>query len=201
MTNKVKIFTGQIDAPLSPIGEKQSELLEKYISENFNISAVYSSDLIRAKKTVENLACSCNVPLVLSRNLREIDAGLWQGKTMEEIEEVFSEQLCVWHSNQINCCLNGGETVKNAIDRAINEVIEIARKNADRTVVVCAHGLAIRALWCSACGTNLSDMTKIRFASNASVSLFTFSDEKLTPVFYDKNDFLGNFSTSMPEKF
>lgn len=176
-------------------------MLKKYIRENFSVSAVYSSDLARAKETVESLSLSCGVPLLLSKNLREINAGLWQGKTMSEIESLYPEQSALWHSDMSLCRPEGGESVKEAVERVIGKITDIAEKHDGKTVAVCVHGLAIRALFCYALNLPLSKMNTVKFVSNASISTFTYANGIYKSVEYDNADYLGNLSTNMPEKF
>ena len=44
-------FAGQTDFDLSKLGYAQAECVGKYISQNFKIDHIYSSDLIRAYNT------------------------------------------------------------------------------------------------------------------------------------------------------
>ena len=200
-TNNEKIFTGQIDAKLSDIGKEQAKLLEKYVCANYKISAVYSSDLIRAENTVKNIAKDFNIPFVLTKNLREINAGLWQGKTMQQIENLYPQQCSIWHTDLFDCYPDGGESVKEAIERVVNEVLKIARNNIGKTVIVCTHGLAIRGLAYFSNKQTTVGINKTKFTSNATISRFVFENNKLSLIEYDKNDFLGELATGMPERF
>ncbi len=44
-------FAGHSDFDLSEIGHKQAELAAEYISKNFTVDYIYSSDLLRAYNT------------------------------------------------------------------------------------------------------------------------------------------------------
>lgn len=77
-------FTGQFDAPLSALGERQADALAaRLASQRFD--ALVASDLIRASVTAERISHVVGLPLTLDPALREISMGAWEGRTGHEI--------------------------------------------------------------------------------------------------------------------
>jgi broad specificity phosphatase PhoE len=80
-------WQGQADPPLSPLGERQAEEAAERLAEVASVRAVWTSDLVRARRTAELIASRLGVERVQPEpRLRERDVGSWSGLTREEIE-------------------------------------------------------------------------------------------------------------------
>lgn len=81
-------WQGQADPPLSQLGERQAEEAADRLAEIASITAVWTSDLARARRTAELIASRLGVGRVREEpRLRERDVGSWSGLTREEIED------------------------------------------------------------------------------------------------------------------
>jgi broad specificity phosphatase PhoE len=81
-------WQGQADPSLSPLGERQAEEAGDQLAEIASITAVWTSDLARARRTAEIIASRLGVERVRDEpRLRERDVGSWSGLTRAEIEE------------------------------------------------------------------------------------------------------------------
>jgi broad specificity phosphatase PhoE len=81
-------WQGQADPPLSPLGEQQAEEAAERLAEIACITTVWTSDLVRARRTAELIASRLGVDRVRDEpRLRERDVGSWSGLTRAEIEE------------------------------------------------------------------------------------------------------------------
>ncbi|MBC8238109.1 MAG: histidine phosphatase family protein [Helicobacteraceae bacterium] len=77
-------YNGHINIPLSENGKKQAKhIAQKLQDEAFD--AVYCSDLLRAKQTLE--AFDIAAPIVYTEKLREKSWGMHEGKSFEELEQ------------------------------------------------------------------------------------------------------------------
>jgi broad specificity phosphatase PhoE len=83
-------WQGQADPPLSLFGEEQAAAAAPRID---GVSAVYTSDLVRALRTAEIIAARLGIPVAADPRLRERQAGPWQGKTRAEIEAAWPGYL------------------------------------------------------------------------------------------------------------
>jgi broad specificity phosphatase PhoE len=81
-------WQGHADAPLSPFGERQAEDAAERLAEIATIATVWTSDLVRARRTAEIIAARLGVDEVRTEpRIRERDVGSWSGLTRDEIEE------------------------------------------------------------------------------------------------------------------
>ena len=96
--NKEKIFLGQTDRDLTKLGYKQAELTAEFLRET-KIDAVYSSSLIRAVNTAKAIANLKGLDVIKCSNLREINAGDWEGRSYENIAEVYPKMWKIWQNS------------------------------------------------------------------------------------------------------
>ncbi|HEY7850612.1 MAG TPA: histidine phosphatase family protein [Ktedonobacterales bacterium] len=88
--NSESRFTGQTDAPLSPLGERQAAALaERLATSRFH--AIVSSDLSRARATAERIAFRIGQPVILDPDLREIAMGVWEGRSVAEVRREWAD--------------------------------------------------------------------------------------------------------------
>jgi broad specificity phosphatase PhoE len=86
--NAVSRWQGQADPPLSPFGERQAEDAGALLAEIAEFTAVWASNLVRARRTADLIAKHLGIAYVREEpRLRERDVGAWSGLTRDEIEE------------------------------------------------------------------------------------------------------------------
>ena len=86
--NAASRWQGQADPPLSPFGERQAEDAGARLAEIATITAVWASNLVRARRTGDLIAQRLGIAQVREEPLlRERDVGAWSGLTRDEIEE------------------------------------------------------------------------------------------------------------------
>ncbi|MCL1883078.1 MAG: histidine phosphatase family protein [Defluviitaleaceae bacterium] len=94
--NVAKKLQGSVDIPLNKAGLNQAErLAERLSSEPCDI--IYTSDLMRAKKTAEIINSRHNVELVTTPNLREAGFGEFEGQCIadEKVRKAFGAYMDV----------------------------------------------------------------------------------------------------------
>lgn len=148
--NVANIMQGHTDAPLTEIGIKQAkDLGEVFKDINFNV--VFSSDLLRARRTAEFILAERNLAINTSHILRERNYGKYDGGPLgvyrEENKEIF-EKMKNMHRlerRKINVA-SGVESDEEMYNRLIPFLKELAVAHADKTVLVTTHGGIIRVL-------------------------------------------------------
>lgn len=89
-------FQGRFDAPVSPAGEQQLELLSLRFR-NEPIDVIYTSPLTRARKTAEAVAkYHPDLPVLIDHDLTEIDCGRMENLLLTEIAEQFPTTARHW---------------------------------------------------------------------------------------------------------
>lgn len=189
--NKARKFTGQLDIPLDEIGLEQAKSTAGYVLENYKIDAIYSSDLIRAIDTAKPVADALGMPINTDRNLREINAGCWQGRDIEDLKVEYPEAFRKWVTDVGLARCGDGESSEEMSVRCEAVFRKIAKENEGKTVFVATHGGVVRAIRCVWMGIPLSEMKNVSHVSNSSVTVAEYDNEtdtaKLTLIGYDEH--------------
>lgn len=190
-------FAGHLDSPLTALGRLQAVKSAEYISANYRVDAVYSSDLCRAAAVGETVAKGCGLPVIYDQCLREIYAGQWQGKAFDVLERDFPSYL-VWRNDIGNAVCDGGESVEELQKRVFGTVTKIAEENPGKTVVITTHATVIRALQCLCEKKPLGQMKDVPWGGNASISHIRYDNGELKALFFGFTDHLGEYSSKFP---
>ncbi|MBE0669602.1 MAG: histidine phosphatase family protein [Anaerolineales bacterium] len=138
------------DAPgLNETGRKQALDASEQM-EGIEISAIYSSDLLRAKQTAEMFAVRLGLPVLLEPRLREINLGVWEGMPSEDIEAQYPQELADRARRPFRAHAPDGESPYEVAERVIKAVNEIADKHRDESVLIVAHGISLAVVICQA---------------------------------------------------
>lgn len=150
--NVAKRVQGTTDIPLNEKGIKQAELLcENLEKENVNLCRIYSSRQIRALTTAEIVGSKYHVVVKVIPGLEEMNLGLFEGHTWDEIEILYPDELKKWQSDKRYNKTPGGESYQDllerlfaAFDRIMKEVKDDLNSGGD--VLVLTHGNVMMAL-------------------------------------------------------
>lgn len=150
MGNTEGRFQGRFDADVTPVGEQQMELLSLRFR-NEKLDALYTSPLLRARRTAEAVNRFHTLPLRLCEGLSELDVGELENRKLSEIAEYFPETAENWDQTPDLCEFPGGETMRQAycrVNRALDRILEESR---GKTVMAVTHGGVIRNLYARVC--------------------------------------------------
>ena len=197
--NRDNVFAGNYDAELLPRGYEQAGLTARYIKENFDVDAVYSSDLQRAYNTALRIAEELELPVTADRRFREIDAGEWDGVAFEQIIKTHPDEFRAWVSDIGHSACPGGENVQQLGERIMPALCERARENDGKTIVVASHATSVRVACALAKYGKASDMEKLSWPSNASVSVLYYDDGSWSAGEYSIDGYMADIRTALPE--
>ncbi|GAA5949104.1 hypothetical protein JCM10213_007092 [Rhodosporidiobolus nylandii] len=135
---------GQIggDAPLSKQGELYMEALPQLIKEKLGDTplTVWTSTLKRTIQTASLLPYE----KLTWKSLDELDAGVCDGMTYEEIEEFYPEDYNARDDDKFNYRYRGGESYRDVVIRLEPVILELERQ--ENILVVC-HQAVLRCLY------------------------------------------------------
>ena len=200
LANAKELFAGHSDFDLSPVGHEQAARAAKYLRENEKISAIYSSDLLRAYHTACPIGEACGIPVIKDTTLREIYAGKWESLSFTEIAEKYPEEYSVWMHDYSKARPVEGESTKDVYERIVPHVLELARKHDGETILVSTHATVVRAFTAYATGYSSEESGRVRFSQNASINLFAYDKGRVSVLRTDVLDHLGELVTLMPQK-
>jgi broad specificity phosphatase PhoE len=144
--NAEHIVQGITDTNLNTQGENQALELANKLKE-IVFYKVYSSDLLRAKRTAEIIALEKKLAVETTQALRERRFGKFEGKRTSELKEIDDiiekldkeRQLSYTHGGEI-------ESDDELLAKLIPFIREIAVASPGQTILLVTHGGVIRAL-------------------------------------------------------
>jgi broad specificity phosphatase PhoE len=141
-------LSGWTDTDLSPRGESQIELLADHFNrQHGHIDALYSSPLIRARRTAEAIGALTGHEPILMDDLREMYFGELDGRPFEELREAYAQLLEADENSEVDDFVwPSGESRSGFTARVLRSTNEIARRHAGRAVGVVTHGGFIATL-------------------------------------------------------
>lgn len=156
----LKRYNGHIDIDITGNGIDQMHRLADSLAGK-KISAVYSSDLIRAVKGAEIIAKKIGLPYTALRELRERSLGAWEGLTAEEIKDRFPFEYAAWETDLLSYRPAGGECVYDVRDRVLPVYRKILNEHAGREIAMLLHGGVNRIILADAIGLDLRNLFSI----------------------------------------
>jgi alpha-ribazole phosphatase len=153
-------YNGHADVGLSDRGIAQYEGMKERLADK-EISACYSSDLTRCATGAGIIGKRLGFAPVLMRNLRELDIGVWEGKTHEELRQEYPVEWQSRFADIVNYRVPGGENLLDLRNRVMPAIGEITEKHRGENVLVIAHGGANRVILLDAIGAPLSSLFNI----------------------------------------
>lgn len=136
--NTDKRFRGLADVELNDKGVEQARNLAKRLSA-MAIAAVYSSPIKRALKTAEIIAEPHHLPIRIEPGFSNVDYGLWQGLTLEEISQEFPILFQQWLEEPQRVSFPNGESIADIGRRALEALQRLAKKHQQENIVIVAH--------------------------------------------------------------
>jgi alpha-ribazole phosphatase len=153
-------YNGHADVPLSERGIAQYHQMKERLADK-DIIACYTSDLIRCATGADVIGSRLGLTPVLEPGLRELDIGIWEGKTWAELMEKYPLE---WHAriaDIVNYRVPGGESLKDLHTRIMPVINAIVERHRGEDVLVVAHGGANRVILLDAAGAPLSSLFNI----------------------------------------
>jgi alpha-ribazole phosphatase len=147
-------FIGHLDVPLSPRGEAQC-VAQAARLRDVPVAALYTSDLLRARRSGELFAATRALSPKVVPALREMAMGRWEGLTAEEIQAREPENFAAWMAGVGTFPFPEGESVPDLAARAWPAFEALVDAHAGATIAVVAHGGTNRTLLCRALGLPL----------------------------------------------
>ena len=147
-------FIGHLDVPLSPLGEQQCEAQAARLR-GLPLAALFSSDLVRARRSAEIIGAPHGLAPTVLPALREMAMGRWDGLTATEIRTREPEAFADWMARVGEFPFPEGESVPDLMARAVPAFEAIAAAHAGQAVAIVAHGGTNRALLCHVFGLPL----------------------------------------------
>ncbi|MBN2892222.1 MAG: histidine phosphatase family protein [Bacteroidales bacterium] len=167
--NTKGIIQGHLPGKLNENGILQAQKAALRLSKE-KIDILYSSDLYRAVETAaEVLKILPKLQAEYTEELRELNMGVNQGKTKEELN---------WQNEFKGIYIppEGGESTEDLYERIEKFLHYIAEKHQNKTVLCVSHGGTIKAFISVLTGVDKSQVFAVQNIKNTSISIFEILD-------------------------
>jgi broad specificity phosphatase PhoE len=167
--NEAGILQGHLPGKLTKEGIEQAKKLALRLKAE-KIDHIYSSDLARATDTAKEIARHHpKTHLYLVSDLRERNIGVFTGRQKDEID---------WASKRNKPTIEGGESLKELLNRAERFLHKILSKHPNDTILLVGHNGINRAIMAAVIGKTWEKMMTIETQKNTSVSIFEIDENR-----------------------
>lgn len=144
--NTAKRIQGHADIPLNGAGLEQAHMLKRHF-DPIPFSAVYCSDLSRAKTTAEIIAGVRAIPVVCHSSLRERNFGSLEGKHRSELDTLLQAHAVQTELETVQfkpCALS--ESIVELYQRVNPYLFNIVKRHPSQKILIVTHHGVIRSL-------------------------------------------------------
>ena len=135
-------------APLTATGEQAVCDAARELAP-VGIATVYCSAGQAERQTAEMAVEILGAKLRVKEELRELDYGLWQGLTADEIRHRQPRLFRQWQDSPASTCPSGGETLQEARLRLCKAVREILKRRKNARVLIVLRPVVLGVLKCT----------------------------------------------------
>ena len=150
-------LAGAADLPLNATGVRQVEALGRQLAER-GIKVVFASENQTAQQTGRSLAGALGVSLRKAKGLEEIDVGLWEGLTADQLKQRYPRVYKQWLEQPASVQLPQGEDLQMAAKRLVDALVRISTRAKVPCVGVVLGRLAMGLLRCQLEGLGLDNL-------------------------------------------
>jgi len=172
--NEKKLLQGSMDIDLSDEGKEQVKKLAKRLK-NHNIELIFVSPLKRARQTAEEIKkFHPNAKLMIDENLRELDFGIFEGLTREQVKEKYGDVFKEREKDKFNYKFPKGESYADIEKRALNVLKKVIKTKKESIIV--AHGNINKLLFKNLLKKPFGEINK-HYYNNTSLSIFNIKGD------------------------
>lgn len=153
-------YNGQTDVALTDLGVEQYHQLKDRLGDS-RISACYSSDLTRCRTGAEIICGQFAIQPVFRPELRELNIGIWEGLTWQEIQSRWPEEWQARLNDLVNYRVPRGENLLDVDARVMPVVREVVERHRGQEILLVGHGGVNRVILLHAIGAPLANMFNI----------------------------------------
>ena len=171
--------SGGFDSDLTDLGVEQSQRLAPWLAANFKFAAIYSSPMVRARRTAEIAAAGLTLPVRFREDLREVDFEL--GPMLPQYANPADALYC---DPRLLAQMPPHYVAFQA--RVANAFCEIVKENNRGTILIFTHGGVIATFLRSVFGAHQVSV----HADNTSVLLLRWRNARWYLVYSNRVEHL-----------
>lgn len=175
--NRARLYFGHLDPDLNETGIEQLRKAKILFEKREKMpDVVFSSDLKRCSQSMEILEIDEEIEKILTEDLREINFGIFEGKTYEEIKSEYPEKVEKMINDWRNFKADRGESINEMMLRVAEKMNEIINQYRNKKILVVAHAGVIQALISYYLFGNLDGYWKFKINNGSITKLYVMED-------------------------
>lgn len=144
---------GSGDPPLSAAGRDQAQRAAgSALLRGGAFTEILTSPMTRCQETARLVADALGVSVVVDWDLREMDFGLWEEMTFDEVQDRYPEDLRRWKQSAWATPTGSSESFAAVVDRMGTAAERFASDYAGASVLAVTHITPVKALVAHALG-------------------------------------------------
>lgn len=144
--NRSGALRGLLDVPLSSRGEEEARRLAARVTAEYEVAAIFSSPLRRARQTAEPIARQSGLSIEVDERFRDLDYGPWAGRDPGSLSHGEQVKFRRWERNPERG-LPGAEHPSQVQSRAVSALAERTRAG-EETIAIVTHDAVLQLLLC-----------------------------------------------------
>jgi broad specificity phosphatase PhoE len=161
---------GLTDRPLNSFGIFQAQQLAARLVAEERIELLYTSPLLRARRTAEIIGAEFDLEPVPDDRLVERSAGPFEGLTAEESAQSLPEQWRIWRESRGQASIEGVEPRSAFLARVVSFLATLCTLGERQNIAIVTHGGTLGMLLASLLKLDVSLRLPFRF-DNASLTI------------------------------
>jgi len=167
---------GHADIELNEKGITLAEVTSKALLD-INFDVIYTSPLIRAKKTANIICANRNIEIIEDERLKEICFGELEGKDYEDLKKVPEYGFDNFFNKPEDYVpVVGGETIEQLCDRSSKFMDEIILNSKHNSIMIVAHAALNKSILRYIKKSEIKDFWSGEFQKNCAVSIVEINE-------------------------
>jgi broad specificity phosphatase PhoE len=183
--NRERRAMGTTDIPLNAVGKQQAEILAARLARE-RIDALYTSQLTRAKETMDAVARHHRLPVIILDDLREMNLGLFEGKLKADRALLFPEFDAGNDEHRLRMRM---DTFSHWVSALRTQTLpNLMQRHDGQTIALSTHDQKMRALLIA---LGMPDETKRTVLKNCAMTKISIKDGDITVLLHNDTSHLN----------
>lgn len=142
--NRKRVYFGHLDTSMTDLGRESI----RHVSESFygSLDVVICSDLDRCQESASIFTKEKNIKRVLDDRLRELDFGVFEGRSYQDLVAEFPDESKAFFSGDHEFMIPAGESIGMLFERTTELFEEVVETYKGKSILLSTHGGPIRAI-------------------------------------------------------
>ncbi len=158
-SNLKNTYLGKTDISLNETGIQQAKDAAARFKE-IDFDVIYSSPLMRAVQTAQEIAVGRNLNIVLNSGIEERNYGIFDNLTMEQIKTQYPSEHKIWHNDWFGYVVPGGESAAQVHSRTGEAMEKVTEHYKGKNIALVTHLGAARHMIANLLRLTLEDTYK-----------------------------------------